>query len=178
MFHSHRFSFDELYNRICFLSTHYVRNITDIKWSWGTSLGWNNYYQLVFSKHVTTFSIFSSRYNGHKTGDYYIECGVDNTDTYVFSGSTDGAIWCWDLVKLNPVNQLIHNDKAVLHSLSVHPNKPAIISASGQTIKVWGSSESTEEEDSWVSFQLFSVLTIVRRLLFIIFIVCDLYFFF
>lgn len=87
------------------------------------------------------------RYSGHKTGDYYIESCVDHTDSFIFSGSTDGAIWCWDLVKMNPVNQLIHSNQSVVHSLSSHASAGSILSASGSNFKVWSNSNSLDDEN-------------------------------
>ncbi|XKL59718.1 hypothetical protein PGB90_000734 [Kerria lacca] len=86
-------------------------------------------------------------YSGHKTNDYYIECCIDKTDSFIFSGSIDGSIWCWDLVKMNSVNQLIHNKKAIVHSLSSNPIKKGILSASGSNIKVWMSSSLLEDTE-------------------------------
>lgn len=87
-------------------------------------------------------------YSGHKTGEFYIESCVDNTDSFIFSGSIDGAIWCWDLVKMTVVNQLIHKKNATVHSLSSNPSKKDILSASGSTIKLWTSSSNEEPEMS------------------------------
>lgn len=87
------------------------------------------------------------RYSGHKTGDYYIESCVDHTDSLIFSGSTDGAIWCWDLVKMNPVNQLIHSNRSVVHSISSHASKGSFLSASGSNFKVWSNSSSLDNEN-------------------------------
>ena len=99
------------------------------------------------------------RYSGHKTGEYYLECGVDNTDTYVFSGSVDGAIWCWDLVKQSSVSQLIHSDKAAVHSLSVHPNQSSFLSASGSSIKMWSAVATVQDKDSWVPLKIVTAVT-------------------
>lgn len=102
------------------------------------------------TSHPLTYLIYANnyRYSGHKTGDFYVESCVDNTDSFIFSGSTDGAIWCWDLVKMTPVNQLIHKNNAVVHTLSSNPSKKDILSASGSTIKLWKSSEISEMEET------------------------------
>lgn len=94
------------------------------------------------------FQIILCRYSGHKTGEFYVESCVDNTDSFIFSGSVDGAIWCWDLVKMTVVNKLIHKNNATVHSLSSNPSKKHILSASGSTIKLWTSSSIEETEMS------------------------------
>lgn len=96
---------------------------------------------------IIAYSVNSHRYTGHKTGDYYVESCVDKTDSYVFSGSTDGSVWCWDLIKMNLVNQLIHDNRATVHSISSNPTKQSILSASGSNIKIWMSSSLLDDEE-------------------------------
>ncbi|XP_065214488.1 WD repeat domain-containing protein 83 [Planococcus citri] len=87
-----------------------------------------------------------SEYTGHRIGEYYIESCTDYTDSYVFSGSIDGSIWCWDFIKMQPVNQLVHKQNSVVHSISRSPTEKSILSASGSCIKLWSATEKQSEE--------------------------------
>ncbi|KAK3933329.1 WD repeat domain-containing protein 83 [Frankliniella fusca] len=80
-------------------------------------------------------------YSGHHTGEFRVESAVDNTDTFILSGATDGNIWCWDMVKGEVATKLTHAPGVVVNSIHPHPSKSALVSAAGQTVKLWGKPE-------------------------------------
>lgn len=84
------------------------------------------------------------RYVGHKTEDMTIESAVNLSDNYVLSGSISGELFCWDLVNAEIVNKLCHTKGKVLNSLSIHPRKEVILTASVNTIKIWGNSDDVQ----------------------------------
>lgn len=67
-----------------------------------------------------------------------IDCAVNRTDNYVLSGSITGELYCWDLVSAEVARKLCHTKGKVLNSLAVHPSKNVLLTASVNTIKVWG----------------------------------------
>ncbi|XP_068083763.1 WD repeat domain-containing protein 83 isoform X2 [Anabrus simplex] len=86
-------------------------------------------------------------YVGHKTGDYLIESSTDSTDKHVISGSTEGDVWCWDLVSAAVTKRLTHARGVTVSSLSAHPKKNVILSAAADVIKLWGD-PTTMDSDS------------------------------
>lgn len=81
---------------------------------------------------------FLSDYTGHSTGDYFLESGIDQTDSYIISCSTDGFVYCWDLVQGTVTNQLEHKNRPMVHSVSVHPMSKFIVTATRTDIYLWG----------------------------------------
>lgn len=73
-----------------------------------------------------------------------IDSAVNITDSYILSGSISGELWCWDLISGKVTNRLCHTSGKVLNSLTVHPIKNVILTASVYTIKVWAKSEEVE----------------------------------
>lgn len=73
-----------------------------------------------------------------------IESAIITNDQYVFSGSITGELWCWDLISGNVVKRYDHTLHKVLHSISVHPKKDILLTASVNTIKVWGKPEDMQ----------------------------------
>lgn len=84
---------------------------------------------------------FHFRYTGHRTDDMNIESAIIASDNYVLSGSVSGELWIWDLISDELVERYDHTLRKVLHSISVHPKKNIILTASVNTIKVWGKPE-------------------------------------
>uniref|UniRef100_A0A1B6ESA3 WD repeat domain-containing protein 83 n=1 Tax=Cuerna arida TaxID=1464854 RepID=A0A1B6ESA3_9HEMI len=76
-------------------------------------------------------------YSGHQTGDYVMECGVDQSDRHVVSGAVDGSVWWWELVQAKVTHRLAHSPCRPVTSLSVHPTQPRLLSAAANTINLW-----------------------------------------
>lgn len=75
-----------------------------------------------------------------------IESAIITNDNYILSGSLTGELWCWDLVSAKVVNKFVHTRGKVLNSLSVHPTKDIVLTASVGSIKIWGDPESVKIE--------------------------------
>lgn len=78
---------------------------------------------------------------GHKTEDIGIETAIMTSDNHVLSGSITGELWCWDLVSGSVVQRVLHTQRKALHSLCVHPRKDVVLTASTNTIKLWGTKD-------------------------------------
>ncbi|KAF7281379.1 hypothetical protein GWI33_004858 [Rhynchophorus ferrugineus] len=77
-------------------------------------------------------------FTGHKTENMNIESDILVGDNFVVSGSISGELWLWDLVSAEVKNKFLHKKDKVLNSLSVHPTKDVILTASVTTVKLWG----------------------------------------
>lgn len=73
-----------------------------------------------------------------------IDTAINRKDDHVLSGSVSGELWCWDLVSGQLVKKFMHTPKKVLNSLSVHPRKEIVLTASVTTVKVWGQPEDLQ----------------------------------
>ncbi|XP_023230264.1 WD repeat domain-containing protein 83-like [Centruroides sculpturatus] len=87
-----------------------------------------------------------AEYTGHKNEEYRIDSCLNENDDHLFSGSEDGIIYCWDLVESNIKAKLSHVGK-VVHSVSSHPSKPCLISATKNLVYVWEDTPREEEKD-------------------------------
>ncbi|KAK7068824.1 WD repeat-containing protein 83 [Halocaridina rubra] len=88
-----------------------------------------------------------SQYTGHSSKDYKVESCFSDSDTHVMSGSEDGFVYCWDLVQGTLVNKLAHKGSRIVHSLSHHPSRPFLLTATLGQMWLW-SSEKNEEDDT------------------------------
>lgn len=84
-------------------------------------------------------------YKGHRLEDLTIESDIITSDNLILSGSVMGDLFIWDLVSSEVVRKLIHTPGRALTSISVHPRKDIVLSASIQTVKVWGRDEDVPE---------------------------------
>lgn len=75
-----------------------------------------------------------------------VESAIITNDNYIISGSLTGEMWCWDLVSAKVMNKFVHTPGKVLNSLSVHPTKDIVLTASVYTIKIWGDPDSVKIE--------------------------------
>lgn len=89
---------------------------------------------------------FTFRYSGHKLNNLNIESDIITNDNYVLSGSVSGELWCWDLVSAEVKHKFTHTKNKALNSLSVHPRKDIVLTASVTTVKLWGEPEVVEAE--------------------------------
>lgn len=83
-----------------------------------------------------------SEYKGHKTGDYMIESCLDAKDKYILSGSTDGNLYCWELISNKLVKLFPHPNQKTVHSISAHPSGNYFLTAAGYNVYLWGSPSS------------------------------------
>lgn len=58
-------------------------------------------------------------YRGHQARDYTINCKFNEEDSHIFTGSTDGKLYIYDVMKSQPVGKISVCSKA-LSGLDVH----------------------------------------------------------
>lgn len=80
-----------------------------------------------------------------------IESAIITNDNYILSGSISGEMWCWDLVTAEVIKKFMHTPSRVLNSLSVHPTKDVVLTASVGTIKVWGDPDSVQIQNATIT---------------------------
>ncbi|ESN91953.1 hypothetical protein HELRODRAFT_90106 [Helobdella robusta] len=79
-----------------------------------------------------------NEYKGHTSVGYKIDSAVSSDDKQVLTGSEDGLIYIWDLIKTDVIGRLDHGKgKTLVHSLSYHPTKPILLTACGSDIFLW-----------------------------------------
>ncbi|KAF6212938.1 hypothetical protein GE061_010651 [Apolygus lucorum] len=87
-----------------------------------------------------------NEYSGHHTGDYTIDVAVDKKDKVILAGSTDSAIYCWDLIGSSVVNKLQHEDGSVVHSLHTHPTGAFLMSSTQSQVHLWGEEDLPQDD--------------------------------
>jgi mitogen-activated protein kinase organizer 1 len=81
-------------------------------------------------------------YSGQvNTKGYRIEAAIGYESKQVLSGSEDGSIYIWDLVKASKIKSLKPPDGSsdIVHSVVYHPSQEQLASASKSKIFVWSS---------------------------------------
>ena len=91
-------------------------------------------------------------YSGHiNTNNYRLDCGLDNTDKHVMSGSENGMVYVWDLVEGGCVAKLDHCGESgggrTVHSLAAHPARCQLVTASRGEVVVWQDKEDEQEQE-------------------------------
>jgi len=90
------------------------------------------------------------KYTSHSVGDFRIDNCLNNTDTLVLSGSTDGRIYMWNLVTGMLEQKLEHPEcrNRVVSALTFHPSLDRLISSCGVKLFLWNDGNLDEEESS------------------------------
>lgn len=88
-----------------------------------------------------------NEYSGHTTGDFCIESSVDRKDRNILSGSTDGCVYCWDLIGSKVSHKLVHSSGEVVHSLHPHPTGDYLMTATKNEIHLWGIEEMDLQDE-------------------------------
>ncbi|XP_050306588.1 WD repeat domain-containing protein 83 isoform X5 [Anthonomus grandis grandis] len=86
-------------------------------------------------------------YKGHKINNLNIESDIITNDSYILSGSASGELWCWDLVSAEVKHKFLHTRNKALTSLSVHPTKDIILTASVGSLKLWSNPEDLPKDE-------------------------------
>ncbi|CAG0894626.1 unnamed protein product [Darwinula stevensoni] len=89
-------------------------------------------------------------FTGHKNLEYRIESVISACDRLVLSGSEDGKIYIWDLVEGSVKETLGMSGGHTIHSLSFHPMKQLFLSASQETVALWGTEENSDKGEESV----------------------------
>ena len=82
-----------------------------------------------------------NKFTGHVNKEYKIDSCVSLCDMYVLSGSEDGNLYIWDLVKSEVVQKIEDAHKGVVYSLSRHPTKDVLLTAATDCVKLWSNGE-------------------------------------
>lgn len=59
-------------------------------------------------------------YRGHKVGNFKINCSFNIEDTHLYTGSTDGKLYIYDILKSEPA-KIVNVGSSALSGLDVHP---------------------------------------------------------
>ncbi|VDM97456.1 unnamed protein product [Thelazia callipaeda] len=86
-----------------------------------------------------------AEYTSHVNSEYRVESSFLATDAHVVSGSEDSYLYIWSLIDMKVLHKLPHPN-SIVHSVSVHPKKPSLLSASTTNIFLWGLSEEDDDE--------------------------------
>ncbi|XP_048473880.1 WD repeat domain-containing protein 83 [Rhincodon typus] len=88
-------------------------------------------------------------YTGHRNTDCKLDCCFNESDTHVVSGSEDGLVHFWDLIE-GSCTLTLSVGKGVVQSLSYHPIQCCLLTATEDTVQVWGddSDEATTQSPS------------------------------
>ncbi|UYV63708.1 hypothetical protein LAZ67_2005380 [Cordylochernes scorpioides] len=90
-----------------------------------------------------------AEYEGHKNREYRMDSCLSHTDSHVISGSEDGRVYVWELVEGKLCHCLEHSGRRAVHSLSHHPSKPFLLTASESCFYLWTTEDySGPEEDT------------------------------
>jgi mitogen-activated protein kinase organizer 1 len=83
-----------------------------------------------------------AEYTGHKNKEFKCDSCLNHKDTHVISGSEDGKIYCWDLVRAKLTQTLDHGLGGIsITSLSHHPKESCLISAAQNKLFIWRAPE-------------------------------------
>ncbi|XP_043551076.1 WD repeat domain-containing protein 83 [Chiloscyllium plagiosum] len=76
-------------------------------------------------------------YTGHRNTDCKLDCCFNESDTHVVSGSEDGLVYFWDLIE-GSCTLTLPVGKGVVQSLSYHPTQCCLLTATEDTVQLWG----------------------------------------
>ncbi|XP_064478727.1 WD repeat domain-containing protein 83-like [Ornithodoros turicata] len=76
-------------------------------------------------------------FKGHRNEEYYVDCAMSEDDAIVYTGSEDGSLYCWNLVEGKLLEKLEHPTKGAVHSVSHHPKRSDILTATGKLVYLW-----------------------------------------
>uniref|UniRef100_A0A7E4W233 WD repeat domain-containing protein 83 n=1 Tax=Panagrellus redivivus TaxID=6233 RepID=A0A7E4W233_PANRE len=78
-----------------------------------------------------------AEYKGHTCGEFRIEAGVLPSNDEVVTGSEDSCAYIYDFVSMKIKARLDHAPAKYIHSLTVHPKKACVLTASRDRVFVW-----------------------------------------
>lgn len=98
------------------------------------------------------------KFTGHCNREYYVDCAMSEDDAIVYAGSEDGNVYCWNLIEGKLLEKLEHPTKGAVHSLSHHPKKSVLLTATGKLVYLWQHKEDPAKEDSSEAMTLESLV--------------------
>lgn len=112
---------------------------------------------LGLDRHIISLS---HRFKGHKNeSSYKLDSAMIRSEQHVLSGSEDGRVVVYDLLSSALVRSLRHPNCTVVHryvvcceygnksncSVSAHPTKCSVLSASGSNVYLWIAHEEEQQ---------------------------------
>ena len=80
-------------------------------------------------------------YKGHINKEYKIDSTLMSRDSHVISGSEDGCLYFWDLIKAEITTKVTSAHGGVIYTLSRHPTKNYLLTAAMDSVKLWSGEE-------------------------------------
>jgi mitogen-activated protein kinase organizer 1 len=81
---------------------------------------------------------------------YMIENALSNDDQFIYSGSEDGRLICWNLLTAKQVCSIEHepnNNRKSVNTLTHHPKEEKILTAQEGNIYMWIKKDESEEKE-------------------------------
>ncbi|CAN1270036.1 WD repeat-containing protein WDS homolog [Linum perenne] len=89
------------------------------------------------------------RFTGHKQNKYVIRsCFGGLNSSFIASGSEDSQVYIWNQKTLNPI-EILHGHQMTVNCVSWNPKRHQMLASASDdcTIRIWGPSQSKEEEE-------------------------------
>lgn len=80
---------------------------------------------------------------------YMIENALSNDDQFIYSGSEDGRLICWNLLSAKQTCAVEHepNTRKSVNTLSHHPKEEKLLTAQEGNIYIWKKTDQVEEKE-------------------------------
>jgi len=80
---------------------------------------------------------------------YMIENALSNDDQFIYSGSEDGRLICWNLLTAKQVCSVEHeiDNRKSVNTLTHHPKEEKLLTAQEGNIYMWKKNDQIEEEE-------------------------------
>lgn len=75
-------------------------------------------------------------YKGHQVKNYTINCKFNEEDTHIYSGSADGKLYIYDIMKSDPI-KVVNVTNTPLSGLDVHPEGGVVAGSHDGSIFYW-----------------------------------------
>ena len=75
-------------------------------------------------------------YHGHKIGQFGVDVTFNTTDTHMLTGSQDGKLYIYDILKKEPV-KVIEAHGQVLAGMSLHESGGLVTTGHDGTVCYW-----------------------------------------
>ena len=75
-------------------------------------------------------------YSGHTVGEFSIDVTFNHRDSHLLTGSADGKLYVYDLMKKQPVKS-IQAHSSVLSAISVHETGGMVTASHDGTVCYW-----------------------------------------
>ena len=86
---------------------------------------------------------------GYTNNTYMIENALSNDDQFVYSGSENGCLVCWNLLTAKQICAVEHelDNRKSVNTLTHHPKEDRLLTAQEGNIYLWSKKINIEEKD-------------------------------